>query len=1098
MSYINYHLYPCGLSNRVMSLETGIVFSYLLNRPLLLGNNTPLAGGNSTKHKTHYQFPVHQSVPRITDLFSIPVPLVSPQEMPPAIEANSAPLICHDNREHAFMGAIVIASNRITEELKDSRIFRQFAHDRKAFYRLDDVDQDKEVLLTTPLGYLGNYESLFFIDDKHTRGEVFHLLSQLKPKHEYLSLSNQIAQELGSFNCLHVRLSDRSEYVCDANNIVENLSKVISTNDTLLILTDESENTEFFRPILKAFPNFLFLDEFIVNGFQSKFAQLPYSDNIVIALLSQYVARHAIEFFGSPTSTFSGFIHRLRYFDNPKVSIRYSFCLNDWKIDSNACHPALEPNGLFSWNRINLSATMDTLIWSHRFPECVNFFNPQSDFNLSVENEELRFKDQVLFKCFPVSDAKFNLIQKGEDFILNGPKHTTLQCNGVGAIVWKLFDGNKTVEQGVGELKKAFNDDSETIDQQVLGVLKEFENYGALIFSTRNNQSQLDHRLAALESTLSNDFSVPDNETDLCIVSVSGEVKNNQAASVPAGSQSLALLKESLERIGYFHAKLYAGIPADAPEYDPDTFKVRAIRRAMDAGYRYVLLVASNTVFTSLYSIDRILEHIRENGGLYVSNDSNVGDWTHDEFVNYFGVSRQFLRSIPECKDGFIGLDLSTDSARRFLGLAEAAIDVRNAFLYHGDSNNDRQQCSVDPTVRGHNRAQSVFSVIRYYLGLGITSDLAFLRPYDSKDDALTYCSANEKTLPEFMEAMKPKFMLMYSDDESTKLKPSRVRPETFSDKWKHWIWSNVDRGCNRAELFQILLNHGFSHTSITAELNFDPEIDQTDHSRTTIMPGRYRSIGFLPNAKQIESDRLELYVVPNFLSQDECNRLFDIIVADLNPSETVGEVVDDPYYRTNSTCQLGKAKELIVGEVDIRICKYLGISPAYSESAQGQYYLPGEEYKAHCDWFGEDAEILSYAGFNNNQRTWTALIYLNDVELGGETEFPNLDFVIKPKRGNLIVWNNLLTNGRGNPDAIHRALPILRGHKAILTKWFRSFGNGPESIREPEQDRLNYHAKGLEKTKNTPAAFRETAKSIDARHSLFPGRDGFRGVSSQ
>ena len=45
-------------------------------------------------------------------------------------------------------------------------------------------------------------------------------------------------------------------------------------------------------------------------------------------------------------------------------------------------------------------------------------------------------------------------------------------------------------------------------------------------------------------------------------------------------------------------------------------------------------------------------------------------------------------------------------------------------------------------------------------------------------------------------------------------------------------------------------------------------------------------------------------------------------------------------------------------------------------------------------------------------QRTWTTMIYLNDVEEGGETYFKYLNLKIKPKKGLLIGWNNLYING--------------------------------------------------------------------------------------
>ena len=73
-------------------------------------------------------------------------------------------------------------------------------------------------------------------------------------------------------------------------------------------------------------------------------------------------------------------------------------------------------------------------------------------------------------------------------------------------------------------------------------------------------------------------------------------------------------------------------------------------------------------------------------------------------------------------------------------------------------------------------------------------------------------------------------------------------------------------------------------------------------------------------------------------------------------------------------------------------------------------------------------------------QRTWTAMVYLNDVESGGETRFKFLNKSFKPKRGQLLLWNNLYKNGIPNFKTLHEALPPISGDKYVITKWFRSW----------------------------------------------------------
>ena len=65
-------------------------------------------------------------------------------------------------------------------------------------------------------------------------------------------------------------------------------------------------------------------------------------------------------------------------------------------------------------------------------------------------------------------------------------------------------------------------------------------------------------------------------------------------------------------------------------------------------------------------------------------------------------------------------------------------------------------------------------------------------------------------------------------------------------------------------------------------------------------------------------------------------------------------------------------------------------------------------------------------------------MIYLNDPEGGGETEFPDLGMKVSPKRGRAVVWNNLHASGQGNDATRHQSLPVTGGTKTIITKWFR------------------------------------------------------------
>ena len=65
-------------------------------------------------------------------------------------------------------------------------------------------------------------------------------------------------------------------------------------------------------------------------------------------------------------------------------------------------------------------------------------------------------------------------------------------------------------------------------------------------------------------------------------------------------------------------------------------------------------------------------------------------------------------------------------------------------------------------------------------------------------------------------------------------------------------------------------------------------------------------------------------------------------------------------------------------------------------------------------------------------------MIYLAEPEAGGGTRFPLLDLEIEPVMGRLLVWNNMMPDGSPNPWTLHAGLPVERGFKYIVTKWYR------------------------------------------------------------
>ena len=196
-------------------------------------------------------------------------------------------------------------------------------------------------------------------------------------------------------------------------------------------------------------------------------------------------------------------------------------------------------------------------------------------------------------------------------------------------------------------------------------------------------------------------------------------------------------------------------------------------------------------------------------------------------------------------------------------------------------------------------------------------------------------------------------------------------------------------------------------------------------------------------NLHRVDNANLELYTLDDFLSQKECARLVALIDHHLHPS-TLSYPSDDKAFRTSQSSYLCHLKSPVAVHIDEKICKTLGIRVEYSEGIQAQRYDVGQQFKPHWDYFTPDTDAYRRLAGVRGNRTWTFMVYLNEVLEGGATRFTKIDHAVTPKVGMAVLWNNLNADGSTNEFTMHCGEPVVRGHKIIITKWFRIHGNGP------------------------------------------------------
>ena len=161
------------------------------------------------------------------------------------------------------------------------------------------------------------------------------------------------------------------------------------------------------------------------------------------------------------------------------------------------------------------------------------------------------------------------------------------------------------------------------------------------------------------------------------------------------------------------------------------------------------------------------------------------------------------------------------------------------------------------------------------------------------------------------------------------------------------------------------------------------------------------------------------------------------------------GESVDSRV-RTSSGMFLNRGQDKIIRNIEKRIADFTFIPIEHGEGLQILHYEVGQKYDAHYDYFVDEYNIKK-----GGQRMATLLMYLSDVEEGGETVFPaakgNFSSVpwwnelsecgkgglsVKPKMGDALLFWSMKPDATLDPTSLHGACPVIRGNKWSCTKW--------------------------------------------------------------
>jgi len=193
--------------------------------------------------------------------------------------------------------------------------------------------------------------------------------------------------------------------------------------------------------------------------------------------------------------------------------------------------------------------------------------------------------------------------------------------------------------------------------------------------------------------------------------------------------------------------------------------------------------------------------------------------------------------------------------------------------------------------------------------------------------------------------------------------------------------------------------------------------------------------------AAQQHSDSPLIETIDGAYTDEECEYLIATAEPLLHASVTVtreGEHMPHSDRNSSDASLLGVSEDFVARWLQARMTDRIRVPLSHSEHLVVLRYLPGQEYRPHCDWLHPGARGNLPDPEQPGQRVHTVFCYLTDVAAGGATVFPKLSVEIQPQRGRIVHFTNLQPDGRGDPRTVHAGMPVIEGEKWLATLWTR------------------------------------------------------------
>jgi prolyl 4-hydroxylase len=277
--------------------------------------------------------------------------------------------------------------------------------------------------------------------------------------------------------------------------------------------------------------------------------------------------------------------------------------------------------------------------------------------------------------------------------------------------------------------------------------------------------------------------------------------------------------------------------------------------------------------------------------------------------------------------------------------------------------------------------------------------------------------------------------------------------------EWHDWIRENLGRGCAPQSLVEDMVRNRFDPVFARAAVN-GVMTNNEPLSEAFVEKPKAAAVatGYVYEKPRLAAGNLirtsdrdvrvvtrvqrpMIAVLDGVLSEEECDELVRLSANKMHRSTTVDpisgkhEVIAD---RSSEGTFFVVNADPFIARLDRRIAEVMNWPVENGEGLQVLHYNVGGEYKPHFDYFPPEDPGSHVQMTIGGQRVSTLVMYLNEVEEGGTTIFPEIGLEVVPKKGSAVYFE--YTNSQDQIDrlTLHGGSPVTRGEKWIVTKWMR------------------------------------------------------------